>query len=103
MATKVTQKLDAIVLIAMSHILGIKFAIKKTHNTVFTTSVSDIPRIIEFFKGTMNGMKSLEYRIWARSFNKVYIGNKKYAYLLKVQAQMRDIRSIRLDKNFKIK
>lgn len=100
---EVTQKLDAIVLIAISHILGIKFAVKKTYNTVYTTSARDIPRIIQFFHNTMVGMKSLEYRIWARSFNKSTIGNKKYDYLLNVQAQMRAIRSIRLDKNFKIK
>lgn len=100
---EVTQKLDPIVLLGISYILGIKFAVKKTYNTVFTTNVSDIPRIISYFNSTMIGMKSLEYRIWARSFNKVHIGNKKYDYLLKVQAQMRSIRSIRLDKNFKIK
>lgn len=100
---EVTQKLDPIVLIAISLIIGIKFANKKTYNTVFTTNTSDIPRIIAYFHNTMTGMKSLEYRIWARSFNKVHIGTKKFDYLLKVQQQMRSIRSIRLDKNFKIK
>jgi hypothetical protein len=50
----------------------------------------------------MKGMKSLEYRIWARSFNKKLIGSTRFEYLSKVQTQMRNIRSIRLDKNFKI-
>ena len=48
----------------------------------------------------MKGMKSLEYRIWARSFSKE---NKNFESLFKVQNLMRNIRSIRLDKNFKIK
>ena len=48
----------------------------------------------------MKGMKALEYRIWARSFNKQ---NKNYEYLVKIQNLMRNIKSIRLDKNFKIK
>ena len=66
----------------------------------------------------MKGMKALEYRIWARSFNKIknksfdprsFIfqitegkknGNTKFEYLTKIREQMRNIRSIRLDKNF---
>jgi hypothetical protein len=52
----------------------------------------------------MKGMKSLEYRIWARSFNKKGSKRKEesYIYLVKVREQMRKIRSIRFDKNFKI-
>lgn len=48
----------------------------------------------------MKGMKSLEYRIWARSFSAI---NKTFDSLSKDQNLMRNIRSIRLDKNFKIK
>lgn len=50
----------------------------------------------------MKGMKALEYRIGARSFNKIKAGSARYVYLTKVRNQMRNIRSIRLDKNFKI-
>lgn len=46
----------------------------------------------------MKGMKSLEYRIWARSFNK----KKDSTSLKKIQELMRSIRSIRHDKNFKM-
>jgi len=43
----------------------------------------------------MKGMKALEYRIWARSFNK----NKgNYEELNKIRNLMREIRLIRLDK-----
>lgn len=42
-------------------------------------------------------MKSLEYRIWARSFSK---NNKNFESLSKVQNLMRNIRSIRMDKNY---
>ena len=48
-------------------------------------------------------MKSLEFRIWSRSFSKEEPGPNKYEYLKKVRDQMRKIRSIRLDKNFKVK
>ena len=45
-------------------------------------------------------MKALEYRIWARSFSK---DKKDFEYMTKIQNLMRNIRSIRLDKNFKFK
>lgn len=44
-------------------------------------------------------MKALEYRIWARSFNK----KKDFESMTQIKNLMRNIRSIRLDKNFKIK
>ena len=44
-------------------------------------------------------MKALEYRIWARSFNK----KKDFESMKNIQNLMRNIRSIRLDKNFKMK
>ena len=45
----------------------------------------------------MKGMKALEYRIRARSFTKK---KKDFEYLTKIQNLMRNIRSIRLDKDF---
>jgi hypothetical protein len=62
----------------------------------------DISNIIPFFNNTMKGMKALEYRIWARSFNKMKTGNERFIYLTKVRNQMRKIRSIRLNSTFKI-
>jgi hypothetical protein len=50
----------------------------------------------------MKGMKSLEYRLWSRSFNKTKVGSVRFEYLTKVRNIMRKIRSIRLDKNCKI-
>jgi hypothetical protein len=48
----------------------------------------------------MKGMKALEYRIWARSFQK----NKgNYDELNKVRNIIRNIRTIRLDRNCRIK
>jgi hypothetical protein len=48
----------------------------------------------------MKGMKALEFRIWAKSFQ----NNKgDYIELNKVRNIMRNIRSIRLDKNCRIK
>lgn len=99
---EITQKLDIIVLIAIGFILGIKVTVKPTYNTVATTATFPISNIIPYFHNTMKGMKSLEYRIWARSFNKVKAGSARYVYLVGIRNQMRCIRSIRLDKKFRI-
>ena len=72
-AFEITQKLDEIVLIAIKHILGIstQVKIKKGGNySIVTTNSRAIENIIKYFKNTMKGMKSVEYRIWSRSYNK---------------------------------
>jgi hypothetical protein len=47
----------------------------------------------------MKGMKALEFKIWSKSFFK-YKGN--YVELKEVREKLRNIRSIRLDKNCSI-
>jgi LAGLIDADG DNA endonuclease family protein len=101
-AFEVTQNRDKIVLDAISFILGAKVVVKKTYLSLVATNISIIPGIIAYFFKTIKGIKSLEYRIWSRSFLKIVHGSKRQEYLLQVQKQMRHIRSIRLDKNFKI-
>ncbi len=101
-AFEITQKLDKIVLDSIGYLLGIKVIKKKTYFTVGTTNAKHISNIILYYHNTMKGMKSLEYRIWARSFNKIKVGQARFEYLTKVRNQMRNIRSIRLDKNFKL-
>lgn len=101
-AFEITQELDKIVLDAAAQILGVKVRVKKTYSTVYAENLQDIPKIISYFQDTMKGMKSLEYRIWARSFNKLKKGTERFLYLTAVRDQMRSIRSIRLDKNFKV-
>jgi len=91
-AFEMTQKLDIIVLEAIAVIFQVKVTKKKLYNTVIVSSLKDIPQIVEYFHKTMKGMKALEYRIWARSFNSK---NKNFDYLLKIQNLMRNIRSIR--------
>lgn len=115
---EITQKLDKIVLEGIGLILNIKVYNKKTYYSVGTTNSKHVSNIISYYEDTMAGMKSLEYRIWARSFKKFYqpyplisnrnsalslgSGKEKFNYLTKVRDQMRKIRSIRLDKNFNI-
>ena len=101
-AFEITQKLDRIALEAAALILGARVISKKTYNTLYVDSLRKIPDIINFYKDTMKGMKSLEYRIWARSFNAMTTGKARFEYLTKVQNQMRNIRSIRLDNAFNI-
>jgi len=98
-AFEITQKLDRIVLRAISLILGLKVTEKKTYFTVVTTNTEAIKNIADYYLKTMKGMKALEYRIWARSFNK----KKDFESMSNIQNLMRKIRSIRLDKNFKMK
>ena len=103
-AFEITQKLDKIVMEALSLYLNIKFKVKKTYYTVLAENVKEISNIINFYENTMKGMKSLEFRIWSRSFKKAIPkkGINKYEYLKDIQNKMRKIRSIRLDKNGKI-
>lgn len=65
-AFEITQKLDKIVLIAIKYILGIStnVRVKKSGTfTIVTTNSRAIENIIKYYKNTMKGMKSLEYRI----------------------------------------
>lgn len=99
-AFEITQKLDIIVLEAIAKILGLTVTKKKTYNTVVTTKAERVKFLVTYYHKTMKGMKSLEFRIWARSFSK---NNKNFESLSKVQNLMRNIRSIRLDKSPEIK
>jgi hypothetical protein len=62
-----TQKLDKVVLESIATMLHIKNPVrfKELHNYFIldTTNSRAIENIIFFFKNTMKGMKSLEYRI----------------------------------------
>jgi hypothetical protein len=67
---EITQKLDLIVLSAIGYILGIKTYSKHTHYTVVTTNSRSVENIINYYSNTMKGMKSFEFRVWARSYVK---------------------------------
>lgn len=69
-AFEITQKLDPIVLKAIALILGVNVSKKKLHYTVVTTNSRAISNIIDYYNNTMKGMKSVEFRIWARSYGK---------------------------------
>jgi LAGLIDADG endonuclease/Cytochrome C and Quinol oxidase polypeptide I len=95
-----TQKLDLIVLESIKIVLGIptKVVYKNKHNfySLDTTNSRAILNIIEFFNNSMKGMKAVEYKIWARSFNK----NKgNFEKLTKIREQMRKLRSVRAQKS----
>ena len=88
-----TQKLDKVVLDAIGIMLHISNPVrfKELHNYYIldTTNSRAIENIILFFKDTMKGVKSLEYRIWARS----YVKNKgDYNKLLNVRNMVRKLR-----------
>lgn len=67
-----TQKLDEIVLKTIGKILHIRTSVRyKTqhgHYILDTTNSRCIENVIDYYKGTLKGVKSLEYRIWARSY-----------------------------------
>lgn len=95
-----TQKLDLIVLESIKIVLGIptKVVYKNKYNfySLDTTNSRAILNIIEFFNNSMKGMKAVEYKIWARSFNKNKGNFKK---LTKIREQMRKLRSVRAQKS----
>lgn len=65
-----TQKLDLIVLSAIGCILGIKPRSKKTYHTVVTTNSRSIENIIKYYSNTMKGLKTFEFKVWARCYVK---------------------------------
>ncbi len=69
-----THKLDKIVLDAIKSILHIENQVRYkelyNHYILDTTNSRAVENIIDFFKDTMKGMKSVEYKIWARSYRK---------------------------------
>lgn len=87
------QKRDHHLLEYLRGVFGIKAKVKTKSTSqaalLDTTNSRTIEFIISYFKDTMKGMKSAEYRIWARSYTK-YKGN--YKKLLAIQAQLRDMR-----------
>jgi hypothetical protein len=90
---EITQKLDKIVLIAIKTILGISTNVKVTNSGTFsivTTNSRAIENIIKYYKNTMKGMKSLEYRVWARAYGK---HKGEFIALNKIRNQVRKMKS----------
>lgn len=81
-----TQKLDKVVLQAIALILHISNPVRYkeiyNHYILDTTNSRAVENIIVYFKDTMKGIKSLEYKIWARSYNRNK-GDYKKLYLIK--------------------
>ena len=72
-AFEITQKSDEIVLLAIKYILHISTNVKSKkagYFTIVTTNSRAIENIILYFKKTMKSLKSVEYRIWSRSYLK---------------------------------
>jgi hypothetical protein len=98
-AFEITQKLDVIVLKAISLILGVNLVKKKkTYYAIVTTNSRAIENIILYFHNCIKGMKAVEFRIWVRSYVK-HKGN--YEKLSKIREIIRNLRTTRLDKDFK--
>jgi LAGLIDADG endonuclease/Cytochrome C and Quinol oxidase polypeptide I len=94
-AFEITQKLDEIVLNSIRRLLGISTQVqfkKAGYFSLSTTNSRAIENLIKYFHNTMRGMKSVEYRIWARSYNK-HKGD--FESLDKIRNQMRTLRSQR--------
>jgi hypothetical protein len=92
-AFEITQTLDKIVLVAIKHILGISTNVilkKPEYYTIVTTNSRAIENIIKYYKNTMKGIKSVEFRIWARS----YVSHKgDFVALNKIRNNVRIMRT----------
>lgn len=90
----ITQKLDYQILNQLKDLFNIKASIKKnTMNGSFlleTTNSRNIQYLIHYFKNTLIGMKSIEYRIWSRSYEK-HKGN--HTKLLIIQNQLTNMKN----------
>lgn len=88
-----TQKLDSIVLESIRILLYInnKVMYKEIYNHYIldTTNSRAVEYIIQYFRNTMKGVKSLEYRIWARSYVKHKNNNSK---LFEIRELIRKLR-----------
>ena len=93
----ITQKLDKIILEFLQKKFHISSKIVNTKNTIYkleTTNSRSILKIQSFFLHKLKGIKSLEYRIWARSINYKKNNDK----LFKIQNQLRKMRNKLKDK-----
>ena len=92
-----TQKLDSVVLEGIRLLLHIPTQVRYkgmyNHYILDTTNSKCIKNIIDYFKDTMKGVKSLEYKIWARS----YKDKGNYEKLLNIRNTIRKIRKQLLD------
>lgn len=93
-----SQKLDSIVLEGIKRILHIPTIVKfkSNHNYYLldTTNSRAIENIIKYFHNTMKGMKSVEYRIWARAYVK-YKGD--FCKLSKIRDLIRKLKTKLID------
>ena len=92
----ITQKYDKILLESIIKELKIKNPLKLNKRGFYiidTTNSITLKYIKDYFFKTMKGIKSFEYRIWARSFK--YKGN--YEKLLKIKNLIHKIRSNQSD------
>lgn len=87
----ITQKLDPIILEFLRKKFHIPTKVSYTKREIYkleTTNSRSVARIRDFFLNKFKGIKSLEYRIWARSLK--YKGNSDK--LLKAQELLRGVR-----------
>ena len=89
-----TQKLDSVVLQGIKLLLHIpnevRYKPNHNHYILDTTNSRAIENIIIYFNNTMKGMKSVEYRIWARAYTKHKGDHEK---LSKIRDIVRKLRS----------
>nr|WBU10881.1 hypothetical protein [Malassezia psittaci] len=84
---QIIQKRDKIIVDVISIILPIKVYNKKDYWVCSTTSENDVKQIICYFENTYKGIKSIEYRIWSRSF----IKNLSFSQLLIIRNKIKNI------------
>lgn len=86
----ITQKKDKLVLQSIKKLLKIEANVKwnNTFYSLDSTNSNSLKWIKDYFFNTMKGRKSLEYKIWARSFR----DKGKFKKLLKIRKLIQNIR-----------
>ncbi len=84
----ITQKLNKIILDFLQKKFHISSKILYTKKNIYkleTTNFRSIVKIEKFFLNKLKGMKSLQYKIWARSFN--YTKNNEKLLIIQTKLQ----------------
>ena len=96
----ITQKLDKIILDFLQKKFHISSKVLHTKKNIYrleTTNSRSIEKIQKFFLNKLKGMKSVEYKIWARSLNykknNGFTTTSQVEKFLKVQNQLRKLRN----------
>jgi len=91
----ITQKFDEVLMQKLAETLDMKFYNQASLNRlqIRTTKAASILSLIEYFEGALQGIKALEFQIWAETFS--YKKSLSFEDLNELYSNLREIRNYR--------